>query len=183
MSIAKGGGCLAHLSDHSQSKWQKHTHAHTHMHTHTHTHNHLARSQKCSCHPATQVSFFHTNTFIGIRLSIYTSFLTPYLAPPCPLYLSICLSLSDYLYWLSVCVLLPLQWRTLVAQGAKWDHIDLSACVNVWLYVCLWLCVCVCLCMWDKYRAWERKMSHPVCHNMMDLNGNTNWQACLISLQ
>lgn len=86
--------------------------------------------------PATQQHRFHfssTDTFIGILLSICTLFLTP----PCfSNSLSIYLFLSDYPYLLPVCVLLPLQWRSLAAQGVKWDCNDRSACVDVSLHVC-----------------------------------------------
>lgn len=63
-------------------------------------------------------SFGTQNTFIGIHLAIYTLFLPPSLTSLC-LSVSIHCMLLDYLSLLSVCVLLPLQWKTLAAQGVK----------------------------------------------------------------
>ena len=102
-------------------------------HTHTHTHKRLPEAKTP---PATQQHRFHfssTDTFIGIQLSICTLFLTP----PClSNSLSIYLSPSDYPYLLPVCVLLPLQWRTLAAQGVKWDGIDRS-CLCGRVFACV----------------------------------------------
>lgn len=44
---------------------------------------------------------------------------------------------------------------------------------------CVRVRVCVCLRVCNKRermegKVWERKILHPLCHNMMDLAGNTN---------